>query len=471
MGLPSAWGLGCESVPYVHPLTNRGTFNRWHAQDVCESIVLFPQIVLIGSRGKVRPAFDCTLELARIHGIPKRTEAFRFLRLTGVLWVIAVCVFNCLGQQTPHRESQRQSALALEQHGKVAEAEARWRALLSTQPNDSEAYAHLGLLEARQTHYKEAIAFYRKALSLNPKIPGLRLNLGLSLFKAGELQSAIETFEPLLKSASKSSPEALRLVTLIGLAHYGLGDYAASVPYLKEAAAGDPQNVSLRMTLAESCLLSKQYQCVLDVYHEILTLNPESAEAHMLAGEAYDELKNDDGAITEFEAAVKANPSTPNVHFGFGYALWRRLNFDAAEREFRSELENNPEHPLALAFLGDTEMRRKSLDDAVSHLEHAIRIQPSIGIAHLDLGILLEGKGQKEQALTELKEAEELNPGDSAIHWRLGRFYQSMGRKTEAVDEFAKAKSLLQANQLSLREQIHQADAKPSGQNADTAPK
>jgi tetratricopeptide (TPR) repeat protein len=147
------------------------------------------------------------------------------------------------------------------------------------------------------------------------------------------------------------------------------------------------------------------------------------------------------------------------------------LNFDAAEREFRSELENNPEHPLALAFLGDTEMRRKSLDDAVSHLEHAIRIQPSIGIAHLDLGILLEGKGQKEQALTELKEAEELNPGDSAIHWRLGRFYQSMGRKTEAVDEFAKAKSLLQANQLSLREQIHQADAKPSGQNADTAPK
>lgn len=471
MGLPSAWGLGCESVPYVHPLTNRGTFNRWHAQDVRESIVLFPQIVLIGSRGKVGPAFDCTLELARIHGIPKRTETFRFQRLTGVLWVIAVCVFNCLGQQAPHRESQRQSALALEREGKVPEAEAGWRALLSSQPNDSEAYAHLGLLEARQEHYKEALVLYRKALSLNPKIPGLRLNLGLSLFKTGELQSAIQTFEPLLKSAPKSSPEALRLVTLIGLAHYGLGDYAASVPYLKEAAAGDPQNISLRMTLAESCLLSKQYQCVLDVYHEILTLNPESAEAHMLAGEAYDELKNDEGAITEFQAAVNADPRTPNVHFGFGYLLWRRLKFDDAEREFRSELANNPEHPLALAYLGDTEMRRKSLDDAVPHLEHAVRIQPSIEIAHLDLGILYEGQGRTEDALMELKKAEKLNPGDSAIHYRLGRFYQSMGRKVEAKGEFEKAQKLLQANQFSLREQMHQVDAKPAGQNVDTEPK
>jgi tetratricopeptide (TPR) repeat protein len=342
---------------------------------------------------------------------------------------------------------------------------------LNGKSSDSEAYAHLGLLEARQEHYKEAIVFYRKALKLNPKIPGLRLNLGLSLFKAGELQAAIQTFEPLLQSAQKDSPDALRLTTLIGLAHYGLGDYAASIPYLKKAAAGDAQSISLRMTLAESCLLSKQYQCVLDVYHEILTLNPESAEAHMLAGEAYDELKNDDGAITEFEAAVKADAKTPNVHFGFGYALWRRLKFDDAEREFRSEVENNPEHALALAFLGDTEMRRNSVDDAVTHLEHAIRLQPSIGIAHLDLGILLEGKGQKEEALAEFKKAEDLNPGDSAIHWRLGRFYQSMGRKVEAKDEFDKAKTLLQANQLSLREQIHQGDAKPAGQHADSDPK
>src|ERR1700751_1843911 len=77
----------------------------------------------------------------------------------------------------------RQSALALEQQGKFAESEQAWRAFLKTHPSDPEPYAHLGLLEARQDHYKEAVPLYRKALALKPGMPGLRLNRALALFK------------------------------------------------------------------------------------------------------------------------------------------------------------------------------------------------------------------------------------------------------------------------------------------------
>jgi len=70
------------------------------------------------------------------------------------------------------------------------------------------------------------------------------------------------------------------------MSHYGLGEFAAATPYLKRAAEGDAQNLTLLLTLAHSCLLSKQYQCVLDEFHRIIALSPDSAEAHMLAGEA-----------------------------------------------------------------------------------------------------------------------------------------------------------------------------------------
>jgi len=175
-------------------------------------------------------------------------------------------------------DDQRKTAFALEQQGKNAEAETAWRAVLQGHPANAEAYAHLGFLEARQERYTEAVPLYRKALTLNPAMPGLRLNLGLSLFKSGAPKQAIQTFLPLLKSAPPSSPEALRLTTLIGLAHYGLGEYATAVPYLKQATAADPQNLPFRLALAHSCLWSKQYQCVLDVYKEILSLNAESAK-------------------------------------------------------------------------------------------------------------------------------------------------------------------------------------------------
>jgi tetratricopeptide (TPR) repeat protein len=53
--------------------------------------------------------------------------------------------------------STKASALALEQQGKNVEAEAAWRFYLKAHPSNPEPYAHLGLLEARQEHYKEAV--------------------------------------------------------------------------------------------------------------------------------------------------------------------------------------------------------------------------------------------------------------------------------------------------------------------------
>jgi tetratricopeptide (TPR) repeat protein len=302
-------------------------------------------------------------------------------------------------------------------------------------------------------------------------MPGLRLNLGLSLFKAGELHDAIQTFGPLLASEPRSSPEALRLATLIGLAHYGLGEYGVAVPYLKQAAAGDPENLTFRMELAQSCLWSKQYQCVLDVYREILTINPESAEADMLAGEAYDEMHNDAKAIEEFQAAIKAAPTAPNVHFGYGYMLWRLLKFNEAEKEFRSELANNPDHPLALTYLGDTEIQLNHSAEAIPYLERAVRIEPSVTLAHLDLGIIYQGQQRNPDALRELKIAESLSPNDPKVHWSLGRCYQSLGRKAEAKTEFERTRSLQNVANQSVREQMRHVEASPARQNADSEPK
>jgi tetratricopeptide (TPR) repeat protein len=364
------------------------------------------------------------------------------------------------GQSPTPSDTQRKAAFALEQQGNFAEAESAWQLILKSHPADAEAYAHLGLLEAHQEHYKEAVAFYRKALALNPSLPGLRLNLGLSQFKGGELKEAIRTFQVLQKSLPSRSPEVLRLKTLMGLAHYGLGDYAAAVPFLKEATASDPQNLPFRLALAHSCLWSRQYQCVLDVYHEIVTLNADSAEADMLAGEAYDEMKNDAAAIEQFKAAVKADPKMPNVHFGYGYLLWRQLKYEEAEREFKAEIANTPEHASALAYLGDTEIHLGRPDDAPPFLLQAIRIEPSIALAHLDLGIVYSDQGRKDDALRELLAAAKLSPDDQNVHWRLGRFYQMIGKKVEAKAEFEKTKNLQKAADQTVFKKLHQAQAK-----------
>jgi len=244
-----------------------------------------------------------------------------------------------------------------------------------------------------------------------------------------------------------------------------LGDFAAAVPYLKEATASDRGNLPLRMTLAQSCLSSKQYRCVLDVYHEILTINPDSAEADLLAGEAYDELKNEAGALQEFQAAVNADPKLPNAHFGYGYLLWKASRYSDAAEEFKAELAENPNHALALAYLGDADVKLNHPDEALPYLEHAVRLEPNLAIAHLDLGIVNEDRGQKDEALRQLNMAEKLTPSDPVVHWHLGRLYRSLGKSAEAKTEFEKTQHLQNVKQQSLREQMHQVESGPAAQN------
>ena len=374
---------------------------------------------------------------------------------------VFVCLsVNCFCQVKAPADDQRQAAVALEQQGQITEAETAWHAVLTAHPDDAEAYAHLGFLEARQEHYKEAIPLYRKALALNPNMPGLRLNLGLSLFKAGELKQAIAIFTPLLKATPPSSPDAQRLAALIGLAHYGIGEYTAALPYLKTAATNEPQNLQFRMLLAHSCLSAKQYQCVLDVYHEILLLNAESAEADMLAGEALDEMKNTAGAIEQFRAAVKADPKEPNVHFGLGYLLWTQNQFDEAAQEFEAELVNVPENAQALAFLADSYVQTNRSEKAMPLIEKALKINPDIERAHLDLGILYVDAGRHEDAVREFQLAAKLAPLDANPHWRLARLYQSMGKKEEAALEFQKTSNLHKAEEESIASKLKAAQEK-----------
>jgi tetratricopeptide (TPR) repeat protein len=384
----------------------------------------------------------------------------------GISLTLLLGAAGCLGQIGTATNSHRDAAIQLEQQGKYTDSQTEWRRYLKDHPENAEAYANLALLEARQEHYKEAVPLYRKAMALNPRMPGLRLNLGLSLFKSGAMKEAIQTFSPLLKTLPVNSPDNLRVSTLIGLAHYSLGEYAAAIPFLKKATAQDPQNLPFRFTLAQSCLQAKQYQCVLDVYQEILNLNAESAEADMLAGVALDEMKNSGGAIEQFRAAVKADPRLPNAHFGLGYLLWTQNKFEEAAQEFQAELVNVPDSPQALTFLADCDIQLGKSADALPLVEKAIQLDSNNGRAHMNLGIIYAGSGRQEDALREFKTAVKLTPADANAHWRLARLYQAMGRKEEAKIEFEKTSSLHKAENDSIFTELKAAQDK--GKPADS---
>ena len=374
---------------------------------------------------------------------------------------LGVALVLCGIARPPHLYAQSDAvkhALELEQSGQLPEAETAWRAVVVQDPHNAAAFAQLGQVQSRETHYADAAASYQKALALNPGMPGVEMNLGIVLFKAGDFRASIKPFTAELTK----HPGDERLMILLGMAHYGMGDYLVAIPYLRYAAKKDTTSLPLRLALAHSCMWSKQYQCVLDVYKEILAINPDSAEADMLAGEALDQKGDSAGAIAQFRAAIRSNPKEPNAHFGLGYLLWTQSHYPEAAKEFQAELENDPHHVQALAYLGDCYVHANEYDKARPELEKAVAADPGLEIAHRDLGIVYINQGRNEDAIRELSKASELDPSDVAPHWRLAKLYQAMGRKAEAAQEFKKASTLVNKdNNQTLYEKL-EAKTKPT---------
>ncbi len=289
--------------------------------------------------------------------------------------------------------------------------------------------ANLGVTLSRKQDYRGAVQAYQRALAIDSKLPNLYLNLGLAYFKAGHFAKALDAF--------KHEPASNRTATLIGMSHFGLGEYQQAAAVLQPLSAAEPDNSELGYLLAKCYLWAGNRSQASEMFRKLLEHDPDSAPVHMLMAEALDADDREKEATGEFEAAVKSAPAQPEAHFGLGYLYWKQRRYADAEREFNAELANNPQHALSLAYIGDILLRGDHREQALTTLKKAEGLNTSLHVVHQDLGILYQGSKQTDLALKEFQEAVRTSPANYDAHYRLARIYQQLGRRTEAANEFS----------------------------------
>ena len=67
--------------------------------------------------------------------------------------------------------------------------------LAQGQRPDGAAQAQFGVSKAQKGDYRGAIQSYKRAIAIDPNLPGIYLDLGLAYFKLGSFREAIAAFE------------------------------------------------------------------------------------------------------------------------------------------------------------------------------------------------------------------------------------------------------------------------------------
>lgn len=271
--------------------------------------------------------------------------------------------------------------IALEHHkaGRLAEAEASYRAMLASNPRDIDALHFSGVAAYQRGEHERAAHLISQALSLNPSNAPAQNNLGNALSAQGRRDEAIACY----RSALALAPDYLDALANLAGALVARGD-------LDEAIA---------------------------CYEKSAALAPASAEAHFSLANAYKDRGRLDDAVASYRDAQALRPESAEIYNNLGNVLYEQGKADEAIAAFRSALSLKPAFAEALFNLGNVYRDRQRLDDAVDAYQAALALTHALPEAHFALGLALAEQGRRDEALGSLRTALSLDPDHAAARW------------------------------------------------------
>jgi tetratricopeptide (TPR) repeat protein len=302
-------------------------------------------------------------------------------------------------QWNPHAESAAVPgvddllAAGLQHHqaGRLPEAEAFYRRILSMDARHADSLHLLGVIAHQAGRHEIAGALIGQAIGLRDDTPVYHNNLGIALADQGKPNEAVESYL-----------RALALKPDYAEAHCNRGNALRDLAKLQEAVAS---------------------------YQRAVRLKPDFAKAHNNLGKVLRDLGKPDEAVAACRRALTIDPNIAETHNNLGNAFWDMGKLDEAMASFQRALTLKPDYAeahnsLALAF-----RIQGKLDEARRASEKAIELAPKNPRYYSNLlGMKRVVAGDEHlSALEELAGGESASPKDRiGLHFTLAKAYADL---------------------------------------------
>jgi tetratricopeptide (TPR) repeat protein len=317
-----------------------------------------------------------------------------------------------------------------QQSGALTEAIDAYKRYLAMCPNEAGARSNLGAAYAQAGRYDDAIAQYQKALAADRANAAIRMNLAIAFYKAERLTEA----KGELAKVIARDPKNRNAQTLMADCHLQLGENRQVIALITPLERADPNDLALAYLLGTALIREKQFEQGGAFIDKILR-HEDTAEAHVLMGEARQGVKDNVRAAQDFARAAELNPELPGVHTLHGLALLELDDRAAAEGAFRKALARDPNDFEANRQLGILAKLRGRDDEALAHLERALKLRPEALDVSYEVATLMITLGRLDEALARLQAIVRVAPSYLKPHVSLATLYYRTGRKEEGDRE------------------------------------
>lgn len=296
-------------------------------------------------------------------------------------------------------------------------------------PNDAEPYYRQGLLELQTKNPLQALAYFKKALDLDPNHPGAKLKMAELLALSSHKEDVQEAAQR-LTDFLQQSPDTAEASDSLAFTAWRLGKPEDAERLLSETLAKFPSRLESSVALARVKLAEKDYTGAEQVLQAAVKNAPQSSPAVMALASFYLVAGKRDLAEPQLKAALQLDPKNGSAWLSLAALQLQTGRKNEAEQTYQrlAAFPDRSYKPLHALFLFQDGRR----EEAIAEFERLAKSDPQDRDARGRLVAAYLATGQNSKAEQTLNSALARNSKDVDALLQRSRFYLAQGRNDDA---------------------------------------
>ena len=168
---------------------------------------------------------------------------------------------------------------------------------------------------------------------------------------------------------------------------------------LRRSSSKSPRGMQDRFLAAVQAEESGEKQRAIDLYEEILRIDPTYAAAYINLGTINFHLRQFARAEELYRRATEVDPGYAAAYINLGTINFHLRHFARAEDLYRRATLADPGYVLAFFDLGNVLDELQRLDESIAAYRQAVTLSPRYADAHYNLALAYERKNDRRKAL------------------------------------------------------------------------
>jgi tetratricopeptide (TPR) repeat protein len=300
------------------------------------------------------------------------------------------------------------------------------------------------VLETAVNHHRagrlqEAEALYRQVLQTTPDQPDALHFLGVIALQVGQIQAGEQLIGRALQLGLSSNPEAWNNYGE-AVRQLGRADVAASA--FQRALQLAPDYADAHSNLGLLFHQQGRSQDALRHLRTAVRLNPNLPNAQYNLGLELERAGDADEAVECWQRTLAVQPNHVPAMNALGVALTRMKRMERAILILRKATTIDPSNAETFANLSSALGEAKQHDAALAAAQESVRLAPNRGETYNALGVALQKAGRIEEAIEQFAKASEANPKLTIAYGNRGGALEKLGRYDEAAAAFEAARAV-----------------------------